>query len=182
MANSLAAFSQGLSETGYIEGQNVDIEYRWAMDRHDQLPGLAADLVRRKVTVIFATGGIISAQAAKAATATIPIIFTSGADPVAQGLVASLNRPGGNVTGFSYLQTALEAKRFDLLHELVPTAATVTANSIPCSLHLSEINVPRSLSRPIHSSSVAVISLSRWRRGMQLPQSTNGARLSRLAG
>src|SRR6266566_864006 len=97
----VAAFRQGLAEAGYVEGQNVAIEYRWAGNQFDRLPALVADLVRRKVVVIAATGGPPAALAAKAATTTIPIVFTSGADPIALGLVASLNRPGGNITGVS---------------------------------------------------------------------------------
>jgi putative tryptophan/tyrosine transport system substrate-binding protein len=123
--NAMADFTQGLSENGIVVGQGAIIEHRQARDQHDQLPALAADLVRRRVTVIYATGGIVSAQAAKTATATIPIVFSSGADPVALGVVASLGRPGANVTGVSFLQTALEAKRFELLQELMPTAAAI---------------------------------------------------------
>jgi len=122
-AQLLAAFRKGLSETGYVEGRNVTIEFRWALGQYDRLPELAVELVRRRVAVIVAPGGMPAALAVKAATTTIPIVFGTGGDPERTGLVASLNRPGGNVTGVVVLTTEMAGKRVDLLRQLLPTAA-----------------------------------------------------------
>ena len=124
-ASRVAAFHQGLREIGYIEGQNVAIDYRWAEGQYDRLPGLAADLARRQVSVIAATGGIPSALAAKASTTTIPIVFVAGADPVKFGVVTNLNRPGGNITGLTALTSELVPKRLQLVREMVPTATII---------------------------------------------------------
>ena len=124
-AHLVAGFRRGLSEAGFVEGQNIAIEYRWAEGHYDRLPALVAELIGRHVTVVVATGGEPVALAAKAASETIPIVFAGGGDPVKAGLVASLNRPAGNVTGFNQFTYELESKRIGLLHELVPTAKRI---------------------------------------------------------
>jgi putative ABC transport system substrate-binding protein len=124
-ANLLAAFRSGLAQSGFVEGQNVAIEYRWARGQYDRLPAMASELVGRPVALLTATGGEPAAFAASAATSTIPIVFTVGGDPVKEGLVASFSRPGGNTTGITLLTDLLESKRFGLLRELVPPSSTI---------------------------------------------------------
>jgi putative ABC transport system substrate-binding protein len=121
----VAAVRQGLTEAGYVEGQNVAFEYRWAENQYERLEALAAELVRRNVAVIASIGGINSAVAAKSSTAIIPIVFATGGDPIKAGLVASLNRPGGNVTGVSFLTETLVTKQFEVLHQTVPSATLI---------------------------------------------------------
>ena len=130
-ANLLAAYRSGLAQNGFIEGQNVAIEYRWARGQYDRLPAMAAELVGRPVSLLTTTGGEPAVFAAAAATATIPIIFTIGGDPVKEGLVASFNRPGGNATGITLLTNLLEPKRFGLLRELVPPSSTIAVLENP---------------------------------------------------
>jgi ABC-type uncharacterized transport system substrate-binding protein len=139
----LAAFRQGLGETGFVEGKNVTIEYRWALGQHDRLPALVADLVKHPVTVIAAVGGDASAAAAKQATSTIPIVFGIGADPIEAGLVDSLGRPGRNATGYTLLTRGLEPKRLGLLRDLLPDAGVIAVllnpNSPPATAQLAAL-------------------------------------------
>ena len=137
-ADVVAEFRKGLAEAGFVEGQNVTLEFRWAQNQYDQLPALAADLVRRRVDVIAATGGP-AALAAKAASATIPIVFRLAVDPIAAGLVASLSHPGGNVTGVTSLNLEVGPKRLEFLHELVPTATIMAALVNPTNPSNAEI-------------------------------------------
>jgi putative ABC transport system substrate-binding protein len=127
----VGGFLRGLKEAGFIDSENVAITYRWAEGHYDRLPALAADLVAKRVSVIVATGGLPPSLAAKEATKTIPVVFTMGSDPVKFGLVASLNRPGGNVTGVSLLAYLLDAKHVELMHELVPSATTIALLANP---------------------------------------------------
>jgi ABC-type uncharacterized transport system substrate-binding protein len=148
-------FHRGLKESGYVEGQNLTIEYRWLQGQYDRARAMAEDLVKRGVAVIAVAGGDVSVLAAKAATSTIPIVFTSGADPVGSGLVASLNRPGGNATGVAMFTSALVAKRLELLLQLVPTAKTIGALMNP--------NNPNAASE-LKDTEAAVLSLGRQLR------------------
>jgi putative ABC transport system substrate-binding protein len=154
-AHLVAAFRQGLSEMGYVEHRSVGIEWRWAEGRYEQLPALAADLVRRQVSVIVSTGGLNSIFAAKAATTDIPIVFTTGTDPVKDGLVASLNRPDGNITGVHMFVSQMEGKRLGLLHELVPTAALIgvllNPTRLPAERQLKDVQeAARAIGQLIH--------------------------------
>jgi putative ABC transport system substrate-binding protein len=156
----VAGFRQGLGETGYVEGKNLAIEYRWAEGHYDRLPALAADLVGHKVDVIVTTGGAVTAQAAKDATSTIPIVFVVG-DPIAAGLVASLARPGGNLTGFSIMTSELMAKRLELLCELVPLARGIALLANP--------------DNPISEAMIRDVQGAARAKGLQLPILKAGA-------
>jgi putative ABC transport system substrate-binding protein len=155
LAPMVAGFHRGLKEVGYVEGQNLLIEFRWAENQLDRLPALAADLVGRRVAVIAATGGPVTGLAVKSTTTIIPFVFISGVDPVKLGLVASLNRPGGNATGVNMFITAVEAKRLGLLHELVPAAARIAVivnpNSPEVDAQLSDLQAAaRTNGRELH--------------------------------
>jgi putative ABC transport system substrate-binding protein len=151
----VAAFRRGLGEDGFVEGRNVTIQYSWALGQYDRLPAMAAEFVRRPVTVLASTGGEPAALAAKAATSTIPIVFAIGGDPVKQGLAASFNRPGGNATGITLLTNLLESKRLGLLRELVPQASTIgfllNPNFPPAESQLSDVQAAaRTINLQIH--------------------------------
>jgi putative ABC transport system substrate-binding protein len=153
----VSAFRQGLSEAGWVDGHNMMIEYRWAEGHYERLPALADELITRKVDVIAASGGPATAHAAKNATSTIPIVFTSGDDPVASGLVASLARPGGNLTGVSFLNVELTAKRLDLLSDLVPQAKVMALLVNPTNPNAEQI--PRDVQEAVRAKGVRLHTL-----------------------
>jgi putative tryptophan/tyrosine transport system substrate-binding protein len=165
-AYEVTAFLQGLQQTGNVEGRNVTIEYRWAEGQYDRLPALAADLVGHPMAVIAAAGGIASVLAAKAVTKAIPIVFLTGDDPVKFGLVASLNRPGGNLTGVTFLSPALEAKRLELLRQLVPTATTIAVlvnpNSPGAEARLKDVREAACSDSNSASLTLAAKPISKW--------------------
>jgi putative tryptophan/tyrosine transport system substrate-binding protein len=152
----MPAFHEGLAQTGYVEGRNVTIEYRWAEGNNDRLPTLAADLVRRRVAVIVAAANSAAALAAKAATQTIPVLFMVGSDPVERGLVTSFSRPGSNVTGIAGLSSAVAVKRLALLHEMVPAAASIAMFVNPANDYYAEIDT-REVPAAAHTLGVRVL-------------------------
>ena len=156
-AANIAAFKQGLSQTGFIDGQNVTIEHRWANGRYDQLPALAADLVRRRVAVIATPGNAPAALAAKDATTTIPIVFGVGEDPVKMGLVASLAQPGGNATGFNFFANEIDAKRLGLMHELLPKAKRFAVLVNPANAVSAE-NTSKAVREAAHDLALEIVS------------------------
>jgi len=150
-AERTAAMRQGLNGSGFVEGRNVAIEYRWADGHFDRLPAMAADLVGRKVAVILAGGSTVATKAAMAATRSIPIVFTAGIDPVTAGFVASLNKPGGNVTGVALVVSELGSKRLELLHELIPTAKKIALLVNPRNPEMSKL-ISKPGRRPLAAS------------------------------
>jgi putative tryptophan/tyrosine transport system substrate-binding protein len=176
----LAGFHKGLNETGYSEGRNVAIEYHYADGQYDRLPALAADLVSRRVSVIVATAGTPTIRAAKAATTTIPIVFVIGGDPVTFGIVASLNRPGGNITGMTLSGSETVAKRLGLMLELAPAAAVIAVLANPKNPFprtLTDIKLTPFLLVLIHSSTIDASKLFPWPRDTEYRRVIPGATL-----
>jgi len=170
---ALSAFQQGLAEAGYAEGRNVAIEYRWADEIYDRLPAMFDDLERRQVSVIVVTGGAMPFVREKAVSATIPVVFTTGVDPVRAGFVASLNRPGGNITGASFFSSELGPKRLELLHQLVPKASSLAVLLNPLNPNFEPQTKLLSSGRDV-SRFLAARRLGRLRCGRSSPESRTG--------